>query len=435
MIVENTQFHDENTFFGGFMKSALCAGQDSALSLWNVSVRILVAAGLSYGGVAIAGKSAGGAHAVAKALPTFLELTSLSTEDCSKKGAELKAESLIKRWKIQYETVDAFGKPILASALLALPIRDAAGSDSAEAFKKGYFVYNHGTVFSKNDVPSRGVDGVFATCLYASLNHAMVMPDYVGLGDSPGMQTYLHAPTAASAGHDALLASRTILAQLGTTVGKDVLIAGYSQGGHVSLALMRYLESLEPQDFVVRAVAPMAGPYSLSQASFEASLSDPAPYDSVQYAFLIMAAYHSIYGNLLDSPAKVFQAPFDEIAKKFLSEKNATERLALPEIPSQLFTSKYMEKLLDKQNPSRLQKLLAKNDLLDFTPKAPLHFWYAGADKVVTPQNAFFAKSFFAKQGVEVQLTNVGDTLNHGTGAKPSMMGARSWFVEILGDK
>jgi len=78
--------------------------------------------------------------------------------------------------------------------------------------------------------------------LFATTGYAAVVPDYLGLGDSPGLQLYHHARSEATACVDLLRAARTWCASNNVELNDQLFLAGYSHGGHVTMALHRELE-------------------------------------------------------------------------------------------------------------------------------------------------------------------------------------------------
>jgi len=99
-------------------------------------------------------------------------------------------------YKLDYETVDPLGNRTTASGALMLPV----GSTSALPLAS----YQHGTMTRKIDAPSAttlSAEG-FVGIAFACTGYAATLPDYLGLGDSPGAHPYLHASSEATAGVD-----------------------------------------------------------------------------------------------------------------------------------------------------------------------------------------------------------------------------------------
>ncbi|MBX3746660.1 MAG: hypothetical protein KF833_15230 [Verrucomicrobiae bacterium] len=99
-------------------------------------------------------------------------------------------------WRLVYATVDPFGFPTQASALVVTP---EVGEGAVPLVS-----YQHGTVTRRADVPSRLNDEADLGLILAAARYLVVMPDYLGLGDSPGRHPYHHAGSQATAVVDAL---------------------------------------------------------------------------------------------------------------------------------------------------------------------------------------------------------------------------------------
>ena len=74
---------------------------------------------------------------------------------------------------------------------------------------------------------------------------------------------------------------------------------------------------------------------------------------------------------------------------------------------------------------------LQDNTLLDWTPKAPIHFFHGDADQVVPYQNVLTAIEMFNNNGSQdIQLTTIpGGT--HETSGATAIFGAIEWFESL----
>ena len=70
---------------------------------------------------------------------------------------------------------------------------------------------------------------------------------------------------------------------------------GYSQGGHATMATVKELEINFINELTVTASAPMAGPYSMSEAQAEMLNT---VYPNPGYFPYIIFAYQNVYNNL-----------------------------------------------------------------------------------------------------------------------------------------
>ena len=98
----------------------------------------------------------------------------------------------VKLYKLTYNTVDVHGNPTIASGAIAIPV-------NPECDTLAIISYNHGTVLRKNNVPSRMNGEEFVGLGSATSGAVGIMPDYLGLGDSPGLHPYQHAESEATA--------------------------------------------------------------------------------------------------------------------------------------------------------------------------------------------------------------------------------------------
>src|ERR1043165_9341386 len=85
-------------------------------------------------------------------------------------------------YKVIYNTVAGDSTPTTASGLMAVPV--------GAPCKVPMMSYQHGTTTKKNDVPSRFKGEWFIALAAASKGYVALMPDYLGLGDGPGMHPY-----------------------------------------------------------------------------------------------------------------------------------------------------------------------------------------------------------------------------------------------------
>jgi pimeloyl-ACP methyl ester carboxylesterase len=324
--------------------------------------------------------------------------------------------------QIVYETVDPWGRRIEASGALFLP----EGVEGALPLLS----YQHGTAIFEDWVPSQNDAFYFPMgLLYASDGYAVFLPDYVGLGESPGFHPYLHAKTEATAVVDGLRAVRAFCAENSVALNDALFLAGYSQGGHATAAAHRELEEFHEDEFTVTASAPMAGPYDLQESLRH--ILGRTNYPSPAYVVVAMAAWRPIYawettfeGMLADDHADTLSAlinrrhKYHEVSKGMPS---SLERALAPE---------FVEAL--REDPEHfLWKASADNDLLDWAPKAPVKLLHCRGDRIVPHENALTAEERWTENGaccVEVEDPGGTASLDHGPCQSKSLVAAKEWF-------
>jgi pimeloyl-ACP methyl ester carboxylesterase len=206
-----------------------------------------------------------------------------------------------------------------------------------------------------------------------------------------------------------------------------LLLAGFSQGGHVTIAALRALERNPEPGLRVAAAAPIAGPYDLSGSSFPRALEGEATHSSLYLAYLV-SSYARAYGEPIDT---VLRPPWDEAAPAlFDGEHEAREVMeALPRDPKDLFREDFLDATAAGR-PTWLGERLRENDLVDFTPRAPVRLYYGRLDVDVSPEEARRQSRRWRDRGADATAVDVG-ALDHDGSAIEAAVRIREWFDEL----
>ncbi|MDT3720154.1 lipase family protein [Pseudomonas oryzihabitans] len=322
--------------------------------------------------------------------------------------------------EITYRTRGVHDEPADASAMLLLP----EGPHCQEP--KALLGWARGTETRRASAQAEAVARAGSSPLielYAAQGYAVAATDYLGLGHSSyPFHPYLHAATEATAVIDSLRAARRVMAREGVALSGQVMLAGYSQGGHATLAAQRTLEQRYAKEFNLVASAPMSGPYALSQTFLDnwpgrtpAGANVLAPY---LFSYTLVAMQR-VYGNLYQRPDELLRQPwatrverllpgpdnvFKLLREQALPASNHLDRLRQP-----AFTREFME---NPEQPFRVA--LRRNDLLDWTPRTPTLLCGASRDTVVEFRNARSAFQAFRARGAPVRLLDVDERLPSG---------------------
>jgi hypothetical protein len=334
----------------------------------------------------------------------------------------LTATYAVNLYKIDYETTDPLGGRIQASGALFLP--QNAGRPLP------LLSYQHGTTTLTNDIPSSGTsDDTIVGLVFGSAGYAAVLPDYLGLGDSPGFHPYVHARTEATAGVDLLRAARRFCASNSIPLTNQLFLAGYSQGGHATMALHRELENYHTNEFTITASAPMAGPYDMSGVELSDLLSARCPPNPYYYAYVIIS-YQRVYPLAL-TWSGLFAPPYDTTIPPLFNGNidGSVINLSLPACNiSNMFSSALLTSLQNDLN-CPLRQALRDNDVDQWKPIAPMHLYHCFADDQVPYANSQVAYSNFLVRGAsQVQLIDPDPGANHEDGWLPCLTAAKTWF-------
>ena len=310
--------------------------------------------------------------------------------------------------QLAYRTRDPRGgKPILVSAALLVPGgADCRGPFPLLAYGKGTDVLRDRTLANPDDPETQ-----LLAAMFAAQGYAVVAPDYIGFARSDyPYHPYLEADSEASTILDAATAARATLQSEGVRLRSAVFLAGYSQGGHASMAAQRAAERDRPRDLTVAAAGHSSGPYDLG-GSFLAGLSRlPAgTAGSTLFVPYALTGYQQTYGNLYATPSDYFKPPYDSGIEDLLPGTLTFEQLLaagrLPPLLGDLITPRL---IADLQTPgSGLRQALERNTLLGWAPPAPTLLCGGGRDPVVDFRNALQAEATFQARGARVPVVDV----------------------------
>ncbi|NNF33822.1 MAG: T9SS type A sorting domain-containing protein [Saprospiraceae bacterium] len=321
-------------------------------------------------------------------------------------------------YKVRYTSVDLEGNPDTLSGLLALP--------DTEDLAHPLMVYAHGTVASRESVPSRLSSEHFLVAIFGSLGYVSLGPDYLGLGDSEGLHPYVHADSEAWACYDMIKAIRTSSDENGFDINDQNFIFGYSQGGHSAMALQRFMELENPDGYKVTASAPSSGPYSISEEMVDFTLGE-SQYFTPAFLPYTALSYHEVYGNILENGdlRSFFKEEYvpdmelfrDEVIDLFDLNDRLINRLIANHgmsLPRLMIQENILNDILNNPD-SPVSMALADNDVYDWAPQAPTRLYYCSGDDVVGPGNSVLADATMnANGGADIASLDLGETSNHG---------------------
>ncbi len=333
----------------------------------------------------------------------------------------------VNAYKITYNTVSYDGTtPTFATGALLVP--------QGVPCKTPLISYQHGTTTYRYGVPSYLSGEIVIGLAEATDGYTISMPDYLGLGDSPGIHPYIHAASEATASLDLLRATREAQDSLDFALNAQLFLVGYSQGGHATMALHRLIETDFPNEFTVTASAPMSGPYDVSGVQADVIVNDSV-YSQPGYLPYILQSYNTVY-NLFVDYSDVFLSPYDTILPPLLDGTHGMGELnaAMPSIPNHIMIPEVLDSFINNQN-HYFRNALRDNDVYDWAPVAPMKMFYCEADDEVYYLNAFVAYDKFIENGsTSVQMMSAGANYGHFECAFYALSGGKNWFDTFRND-
>jgi pimeloyl-ACP methyl ester carboxylesterase len=323
----------------------------------------------------------------------------------------------VKVYELHYRTIGVIGERATASGAMLVPYGCTSGSDvngALIAHAKGTDVRKTRTLANADDDETR-----LLMMMYAAQGYTVVATDYLGFAKSSyTYHPYLHADSQATSIIDAIRAARNAAAGIGATLSGKVMLTGYSQGGHASMAAHRAIERDHSSEINVVAGAHLAGPYNLS-GSLQSGVAIAGYQFFVPY---LVTTMQKVYGNLYARVSDAFKAPYSGWVETLLPSPTFSYTTLITEgrLPSTqlspsaardaLFQPSFLAQASDVG--SALVQAAKKNDLLGWTPVAPVMLCGGSGDPTVPPalHQTPMAQDF-ASRGVTVLSVDVDSTV------------------------
>jgi hypothetical protein len=297
--------------------------------------------------------------------------------------------------KIIYHTIDGKGYPTFASGVVFLPV-------VTSLTRLPVFTYLHGTLTRDLDAPSNllGVESVIGWIMSMD-GYIAIEPDYLGMGDGPGMHPYLHADSEASASIDMMKAVMNLCSASYVLAKPDgnLYLSGYSQGAHAALATQRELQAHPLPGLSLRKTIAGSGAYSLSNVQKKYVFDNPE-YTNPSFIPYLMLGYQNVYGNLYTDIKQVFAAPYSTTIPDLFNGMLTVEEIdnQLPLAWKSMFVPSYLWNFQYKYfHP--VNNALRANDVINWKPLTDLHLYYCTCDEQVANENSLLAYLMFILKG------------------------------------
>lgn len=250
--------------------------------------------------------------------------------------------------------------------------------------------FHRGTTVEQAHAPSvqeRESEQVLSYSALASMGFITVVPDLIGFAESQEIfHPYYIEQATANAVRDMLLAAKELADDKDLNFNERLFLAGYSQGGYVTMAAHKSLEADPLEGFDVVASFPGAGGYDLNEML--GHVRQASVYPDPYYLAYIGMGFQTYYGqdDLLTS---FFQEPYaSKIPGLFdgINSGSDINNQLTDEIPALI----QEDVLSDSESPVNqfLEEKFEENSPVDWTPVAPIFMYHGDADQVVPVQNS-----------------------------------------------
>ncbi len=320
------------------------------------------------------------------------------------------AVNAVRLYRVTYPSVvpERGNRPIAATGLLAVP--------EAEGRSFPLLSYQHGTVYGKEEVPSvpeQSPETQLAIAQFAGQGYVVIGADYFGMGGSSGEpEGYVVKASHQQACADMLAASRAVLADLDLDT-TDLFLAGWSQGGFVTMAL---LEKLEADGIAVTAAATASAPVDIFMA-LNGFLNFPRKIDAawVNTLFILSAFAYENYYAVPGLARSLFNDAHYEVARKAY-EREPIEVADIPTDLHDLIRAEYFDPQFFAA--SAYGRLLAANHAYRWVIRTPVRNYYGDEDEVISIGLGQLAMTWQHAMGAgndKVEAISTGPTSHRGT--------------------
>ena len=314
------------------------------------------------------------------------------------------------------------GKEIQASGLMCFPRNMPVPPPILSA--------QHGTLFAHKDAPSNFPISFNGPELFASAGYATFIPDYLGYGVSANiLHPYYNEQYSALAVIDMIKAGKIFCQNEDIPVSDKLFLAGYSEGGYVTLAAQKEIESNPKHNLKLTAVAAGAGGYDLT--SMIQDITTVPTYSNPSYLVFLTQAYN--VANGWNRPLNtIFQEPYASKIPALLdgSKTGGQVNSELPKVPSELFTPAFFSGLAGT-GEQQFRNALAENSLTDWAPKAPTRLYHGTADEVVPFTNSQITYNKLKTNGAQQLTFHSIPGGTHGTTFQPMIAELIPWFASL----
>ncbi len=326
----------------------------------------------------------------------------------------------VKSYNLVYETTYK-GKPIEASGILLIPtgiIEDAP-----------IVSVQHGTTFVKDEAPSTG--SYTGMELFASAGYIALVPDFIGYGKSADVfHPYYDKEHSALAVIDMIKSAKEFLTKEKIGFNEKLFLAGYSEGGYVTMAAAEEIETDASHNMKLTAVAAGAGGYDLVEMLRGVTTNNYYAYPSY-LAFVIMS-----YNNTYDwnKPLNYFfntqyadalnQYMNGEYGGSFINQKLTTD-------VTSLFNTDFYARLKQPEAETELKQAIENNSIIGWKTTTPIRLYHGTKDEIIPYQNSEVTLENLKQAGSsDVTLTLIQNG-THGSSFRPMMESFIPWFLSL----
>ncbi|MHC2990730.1 hypothetical protein OB13_03735 [Pontibacter sp. HJ8] len=271
------------------------------------------------------------------------------------------------------------GKETEASGLVVLPLNRTTPAPVLSV--------QHGTNFKQDEAPSVASGGMTGFEFFASAGYITLIPDYLGFGASSQVfHPYYNQQYSGLVVVDMIKAARSLYKKEKVEANDQLFLAGYSEGGYVTLAAQKEIETHPEHGLKITASGAGAGGYDLT--AMLADVVAGKPYSYPAYLAYVLQSYNTSY-NWNRPFTDFYQEPYAPRLAGLLNggHSGGSINRQIPTKPEELFTAKFLADLKGNGEQA-LKQALQENSFNDWVPQSPTRLYHGTADVIVPYANS-----------------------------------------------
>ncbi|QMU29472.1 alpha/beta hydrolase family protein [Adhaeribacter radiodurans] len=325
-------------------------------------------------------------------------------------------------YKFTYKTTYR-DNPIEVSGLLAIPQNTPTPPAILSA--------QHGTMFANADAPSNFPASFTGFELFAAAGYITLIPDFIGFGVSQNtFHPYYDQKSSASTVVDMIKAAKWYLKSANITANNNLFLVGYSEGGYVTMAAQKEIETNPDHKLTLTAAAAGAGGYDLT--GMLTGIATTTTYPNPSFLAFIIQAYNTTY-DWKRPLTDFFQEPYATTIPALFDGTKDIDAInqGLTNSPAALFNPAFYAGLQNPTGEQTLKKALTDNSFLTWVPKSPTRLYHGTADEAVfysTSETTF--NRFKAAGATNVEFFPIEGGM-HRTSIETMMINALPWLESL----
>lgn len=299
----------------------------------------------------------------------------------------------VKVYKVIYKT-EFKGEIITASGAVAVP--ETPGPYPVVSYQRG-------TIFRSQDAPSQFTDLfsgvpilVWGIVISSSCGHVCSAPDLLGFAESRDIFHPYHHAVDANTCVNMLRATREVCNDLNLELTYEYFLAGYSEGGYVTMALLKQITQNHRYEFPIAAASIGGGAHDILSTMQQWLQGNVYPYTPI-ICFVLQGylEYYDMDRNLNE----IFQSPYAERLRDGLLKTEELDHFALAEqftpFIEDLFTPQFLADFRGNGETQLKEALEENNLLIGWFPSAPVRIYQGNLDQLIPYGNLQAAQQCF----------------------------------------